>query len=150
MPETRPLAPDAVAVAGRLRYSVLRLARLLRQQDDSGLAPALVASLATIATGGPLTLGELAAQEQLSPPSITKVVVALEARGFVQRERDDADRRVCRVAVTARGRRQLEASRTRRTAWLATQLRDLSPDELERLAGALDVLERLTVARVAP
>jgi hypothetical protein len=48
------------------------------------------------------------------------------------------------VRVTARGRRQLEASRTRRTAWLATQLHGVAPAELAALADALPVLERLT------
>jgi len=135
---------DPVTVAGRLRYSAFRLARLLRQQDDSGHAPALLTALAVVDREGPLTLGELAAQEQVSPPTITKVVDALESRGFVERVRDESDRRVCRVRSTARGRRQLEASRTRRTAWLANQLRGLEPDDLERLAAALDVIEQLT------
>ena len=80
----------------------------------------------------------------MSPPTITKVVDALVAREFVERIPDENDRRVCRVRTTARGRRQLEASRTRRTAWLANQLRDLDAEELARLAGALEVIEQLT------
>jgi len=144
--------PDPVEVAGRLRYSAFRLARLLRQQDDSGFAPAILSALAIIDREGPLTLGALAAQEQVSPPTITKVVDALVAREFVERIPDESDRRVCRVRSTARGRRQLEASRTRRTAWLANQLRELDAEELERLAGALDVIEQLTKppGRVTP
>ena len=141
---TNPVDTDPVDVAARLRYSVFRLARLLRQQDDSGHAPAVLSALAIVDREGPLTLGELAAQEQLSPPTITKVVDTLVERGFVERIRDESDGRIRRVRATARGRRQLEASRTRRTAWLATQLRDLPPEELDRLAAALEVLERLT------
>ena len=131
--------------AGRLRFSVFRLSRLLRQQDDSPFAPAQIAALATIARDGPITLGALATQEQLTPPSITKVVVALEEAGLVERRRDESDRRVCRVVATAKGRRQLETSRTKRTAWLAKQLQALPADELARLTDALDVIERLTV-----
>lgn len=131
--------------AGRLRFSVFRLSRLLRQQDDSPFAPAQIAALATIAREGPITLGALATHEQLTPPSITKVVVALEDAGLVERRRDDTDRRVCRVVATAKGRRQLETSRTKRTAWLAKQLQALPADELARLTDALDVIERLTV-----
>jgi DNA-binding MarR family transcriptional regulator len=141
---------DPVAVAGRLRHSVFRMARLLRQQDDSGHAPALITALSVIDREGPLTLGALAAQEQVSPPTITRVVDALEARGFVERIRDAKDRRVWRVKATARGRRRLEASRTRRTEWLATQLRALPREDRERLAGALEVLEHLTAAPAAP
>jgi DNA-binding MarR family transcriptional regulator len=149
-PDTSLSAEHATEIAGRLRYSVFRLARLLRQQDDTGYAPALIAALATVEREGPMTLGELAAQEQLAPPTITKIVDTLVAHGFAERVRDDADRRVRRVRATARGRRQVDASRTRRTAWLATQLRDLSDDDLGRLAAALEVIERLTKPRRDP
>jgi DNA-binding MarR family transcriptional regulator len=135
---------DPVALAARLRPLVFRLGRILRQQDDSGLPPASLTALAVLDRAGPLTLGDLAAEEQVSPPTITKLVGTLEARGLVERVRDEHDRRVCRVRVTARGRRQLEASRTRRTAWLATQLHGVAPAELAALADALPVLERLT------
>jgi DNA-binding MarR family transcriptional regulator len=131
--------------AGRLRFSIFRLSRLLRQQDDSPFAPAQIAALATIAREGPITLGELATHEQLTPPSITKVVVALEEAGLVERRRDETDRRVCRVVTTAKGRRQLETSRTKRTVWLAKQLQALPPEDLARMTDALDVIERLTV-----
>lgn len=148
MPARTP-APTAEALtelAGRLRPTIFRLARLLRQQDDSGVAPALVSALATIDREGPLTLGDLAAREQLTPPSITKVVATLEEDGFVERVRDEHDRRVHYVAVTVKGRRLLQASRTRRTEWLATQLRELPAADIARLAGALEVLERLVTA----
>ena len=141
-----------VAVAGRLRQTVFRMARLLRQQDDSGYAPALLTALAVVDREGPLTLGELAAQEQVSPPTITKVVDTLERHGFVERIRDEHDRRVWRVKATTRGKRQLERSRTRRTEWLANQLRGVTDDDLERIVAALDVLEQFTAVplREAP
>jgi DNA-binding MarR family transcriptional regulator len=136
---------DPVEIAGRLRQSAFRLTRVLRQQDDSGHAPALLSALGVVDRVGPLTLGALAAQEQVSPPTITKTVDSLEARGFVDRIRDETDRRVWRVRVTARGHRELQVRRAQRTEWLATQLRRLSPDDLDRLGNALDVLERLTM-----
>ena len=137
-------APDPVEVAGALRFTALRLSRLLRQQDDSGLAPALTSALAVVERDGPLSLGELAATERVSPPTITKVAEKLEAKGLIERIRDDNDRRVSRVRTTPKGRRLLEATRVRRTAWLATQLRDLPPEDLERIADALHALERIT------
>jgi len=139
-------APDPVEVAGRLRLSSTRLARILRQQDQLGLTPTMTAALATIGREGPLTLGALAASEQVSPPTITRVVGKLEAAGLVRRRPDQADGRVTRVELSAAGRRQLDTGRTRRTAWLATRLRELPPEDLERLAEAADVLERLTSA----
>ena len=142
--ETPSTAVDPTVLAGRLRLSVTRLARLLRNQDDSGLSATLGAALATIAHSGPLTLGELAATEQVSPPSITKVVDKLEQRGLVSRRSDETDGRVCRVQLTAAGRRQFEGMRRRRTAWLATRLGELDPADLERLHAAADLLERLS------
>ena len=138
--------PDPVEIAGRLRLSTTRLARILRQQDQLGLTPTLTAALATIGREGPLTLGELAASEQVSPPTITRVVGKLEAAGLVRRRPDPADGRVSRVELSPAGRRQLEAGRTRRTAWLATRLRDLPPEDLARLQDAAGILERLTSA----
>jgi len=133
-------------LVGRLRYSVTRLARLLRQQDQSGLSPTTTAMLAAIGRDGPITLGELAAHEQVAPPTITKSVDKLESAGFVERLRDTADRRVCRVTLTTTGRKQLDTNRSRRTAWLARQLRALPDDDLATLAAAVEVLERLTLA----
>jgi DNA-binding MarR family transcriptional regulator len=137
---------DPVEVAGHLRMSVARLARLLRQQDESGLSPTLTAALVTISREGPLTLGRLAARERVAPPSITKVVGKLEDRGLVERRVDESDRRVTRVEISSAGRKQLEASRTRRTAWLATRLLDLSDDDVGRLVEVLPVLDALADA----
>jgi DNA-binding MarR family transcriptional regulator len=109
----------------------------------------MAATLATIAREGSLTLGELAAVEQVAPPTVTKVISKLEAKGLVDRIIDPADRRVCRVALSADGRKQVEENRSRRTAWLADRVAELSPEERERLTDAVDVLEHLTTARRA-
>jgi DNA-binding MarR family transcriptional regulator len=144
----RSTPPDDEFV-GRLRLSVTRLARLLRQQDQSGMTPTMAATLATIAREGSLTLGELAAAEQVAPPTVTKVISKLEAAGLVDRVVDPSDRRVSRVALSAAGRRQVAENRSRRTAWLADRVGELSAEERERLANAVDVIEHLTTARRA-
>ncbi len=144
-PTSAPLVSDdaVTEMAGRLRFSVARMARLLRQQDQSGFGPTLNAALSTVAEHGPLTLGELAAREQVAPPTITKVVEKLVANGLVARTPDAHDRRVARVAVTTKGERQLQTYRTRRTAWLVGRLHELDQDELVRLLAAVDVLETI-------
>src|SRR4051794_15765900 len=115
----------------RLRLVVARLARLLRQQDDSGLGPTLTAALSTVAKHGPLTLGDLAARERVAPPTITKVVDKMEAAGYVERRQHTVDRRVSLVAVTELGTSTLAALRDRRTAWLRTRLEELAPGDVE-------------------
>ncbi len=135
--------------AARLRMSVARLARLLRQQDHSGYGPTLIAALATISKQGPITLGDLAAQEQVAPPTITKVVEKLMTSGLVARTTDASDRRVSRVAVTRKGTKQLDVYRTRRTEWLAERLNSLTDEERQRLDAALGVLETIVEVPVA-
>ena len=130
--------------AGRLRISVARLARLLRRQNVDSLGATLDAALASLDREGPLTLGELAAIEQIAPPSVTRIATKLEDAGLVVRRFDGNDRRVCRLELTEDGRRHVIDNRSRRHAWLAGQLEHLSPEELAALEQALDVLERLS------
>ena len=136
-------ATDRALLAGRLRLAVTRLNRRLRAQADSGLSPSAQSALATIAHHGSLSLGELAAHEGVRPPSITTTVGGLESLGLVVRGQDAADRRVSRVAVTARGRLRLQRDRSRKTAYLASRLATLGDDELATLERAAGILERL-------
>ncbi|MGH9037284.1 MAG: MarR family winged helix-turn-helix transcriptional regulator [Acidimicrobiia bacterium] len=148
--ESTGTAQDTAELAGRLRLAVTRLARQMRQQTDTGLSPTMLATLATVESTGPLTLGDLALREQVAPPTITRAVTALEADGLVVRRVDPTDRRVARVEVTPAGRRLLERARTRKNAWLARRLRGFPPEDVERLAEAVDALERLAGSPEAP
>jgi DNA-binding MarR family transcriptional regulator len=130
-------------VADRLGMAITRLARQLRQQAGDDLTPTMRAAVGTIARSGPLTLGELAAIEQVAPPTITKVVGKLEDRGLVERETDPSDRRITRVVLSDRGERWLEADRRRRHEWLADRIDALDAGERQRLLSAIDALETL-------
>ena len=130
-------------IAARLRLSATRLARRLRQESGSGLTPSQLSALAAVHNHGPLTLGELADQERVAPPSITKCVAKLEADDLVIRSADPTDGRVTRVSVTKAGRALVAETRRRKTAWLTARIADLEPAEQARLAEALDVLDVL-------
>lgn len=132
-----------LVLANTLRPSIARLARRLRQQDHTGLGPTMTATLASIAKHGGPTHGELAAIEQVSPPTITAVVDKLERLGLVTRETDAVDRRVTRVRATPSGIDQLDEVRNRRTSWLAFRLTALTDEERRRLADAAEVLAKL-------
>jgi DNA-binding MarR family transcriptional regulator len=142
-----PAAGDAAfddpELAARLRLLVNRLARRLRAQALGDLSPSLTSALVSIEQQAPITLGQLAACERVTPPSVTRMVVKLERLGLVLREADPADRRVSRVSLTAEGRRMVQRSRTRKTAFLARQLRKLEESELAVVREALPLLERL-------
>ncbi len=139
-----PASPDTRAdLATRLRLAVTRLARRLRQQTESRISPTQQSALATIERQGPLTLGELAAVEQVQPPTITAAVGRLQEQGLVTRMSDIADRRVTRVEITPAGSRLLEASRSRKNAYLALRLRSLSASDRATLEAAAGILEGL-------
>lgn len=141
-------APSAalVADAERLRLASTRLARILRQETHTGLTPTQVAALATLQRHGPVPVGFLADAEQITAPTATKVVDKLARAGLVERRPHPDDRRVSLVTVTEAGHDLLAATRRHKTAWLATRLAGLDPDDRRRLLDAVDVLE----AVVAP
>jgi DNA-binding MarR family transcriptional regulator len=141
--EPSPGLQDDTELAAHLRLVIMRLARQVRSQTVAGLSPSLISALVTIERKGPVTLGQLAALERVKPPSVTRMVAALELAGLVRREPDPADRRVARLSVTADGKRTVLRSRTRKTAYLARRLRELDDAELASLRQALPVLERI-------
>lgn len=130
-------------VAARLRLSVTRLARRLRQEAGTGRSPGQLSALAAVHSHGPLTLGALAEHERVTPPSMTSIVAKLEADGLVRRSPDAGDRRVVLASVTPAGRQLVEDSRRRKTTWLTGRVAALTADEQTRLADALDVLDSL-------
>ena len=130
-------------LAARLRLSVTRLARRLRQKSDVEATASQISALATIERLGPLTIGELSAAERVQPPSMTRIVAGLEDLDLIQRETDERDRRVARVRVSSLGQGLLERSRSKKNAYLAARLGSLSDEERAALARAADILERL-------
>jgi DNA-binding MarR family transcriptional regulator len=140
-------AAETTELADRLHSAALHLMRRLRREDDaSGLPAPQLSALSVIVFGGPITLGALAAAEQVRPPTITKLVTTLERDGLVVREADPDDRRIVRVRATARGRRLLHDGRERRVASLAASLAALPVKEREALARVVPILERIARA----
>jgi DNA-binding MarR family transcriptional regulator len=130
--------------ADRLHSAAIHLLRRLRREDTAtGLAPARLSALSVLVFGGPMNLTALAAAEQVQPPTMTKVVQALEREGLVRREADAADRRGSTLMATARGRRILEDGRRRRVTRLAQELQALPPRDRAALERAAAILERL-------
>ncbi len=136
-------------IADRLHSAAIHLLRRLRPEDEaSGLTAPRLSALSVIVFAGPITIGDLAAAEQVRPPTISRLVKELERDGLVTRDRDPEDGRVQRLRATARGRRTLEDGRRRRVAKLAADLARLPAAERRLLARAADSLEKLS--RPAP
>ncbi|WP_106243558.1 MarR family winged helix-turn-helix transcriptional regulator [Allonocardiopsis opalescens] len=123
----------------------MRLARRLRaQRSDTSLSLTQLAALAALDRRGQMTPTELAQHEKVQPPSMTRVIAALEERGLVRRTPHPTDRRQQLVELTTDGRRLLAADRRRREAWLSLRLRELTPQERETLRQASLILDRLS------
>jgi DNA-binding MarR family transcriptional regulator len=130
-------------VAGRLRIAINRLQRRLRQQSLGGLSPAQASALGTVHRHGSPTLGELAALEQVQPPTMTRIVANLADAGMVTREADDHDRRSARVRLTPAGAQALERMRTLKNAFLLRRLGELGSEEQRRASELVQLLEHL-------
>jgi DNA-binding MarR family transcriptional regulator len=146
MSANRELSPALLAHG--LRPSVMRLARRLRQmRDDSvGLNSNQLSAMSVLLNSGDLLMGELAAAEKMQPPSMTRIINGLEARGFVARRPHPDDRRQCLVTLSDEGRKILLANRRRRDEWLAIRIAQLAPAEREVLREAIEILEKVNSA----
>jgi len=136
---------DDTELASRLRLSVTRLARRLRQHAgaEAEVTPSQLAALSSVERLGPITLGDLAAVERVQPPTMTRIVAGLEDAGLVTRRVDERDRRIARVQTTVAGRRFLDRSRGRKDAFLAARIRTLDAEDRAVLARAATLLEKL-------
>ncbi len=139
----RASTADTTELASRLRLVVYRFRRLLRRQAGGDLTPSQASALSSVERLGPLTLGELSAVENVRPPTLTKVVAALEEQGLVARHTDPHDRRVARVEVTPDGARLLAETRSRTDTYLAARLAALPAEELAALRRAVTTLEHI-------
>jgi len=131
-------------LAATLRGAVMRFnRRLRRERPDSGLTLTQLSALASLYTAGAMTPRELADSERVQPPSMTRIVAALEERGLVQRSAHPTDRRQVILAPTEAGAGIIRESRRVREAWLAKQLAGLTPAERATLREAAGILDRM-------
>jgi DNA-binding MarR family transcriptional regulator len=135
---------DTLTIADRLRPVLLRVGRELRREARQvGVSPEQVALLVGIKYSPGIGVRELAARERVTPPALSNHVDRLERDGLVSRTPDASDRRRVGLTLTDEGQRVLRRVRSRRTAWLATRLRGLSPEELDAVDAAIEPLSRL-------
>jgi DNA-binding MarR family transcriptional regulator len=134
--------PDRALVAQRLTSMTLHmLRRLARDEQVTGIRPARLSALATLAVDGPTTLGGLARRERVTPPSMTRLVQALESDGYVERLPSATDGRQVGVRITAAGERFLAERGQARADAVAGWLRGLEDDQLRVVDAAVELLE---------
>ncbi len=148
--QVQPGSPE-LQTADLLHSAAIHLLRRLRDEDEgAGLSAPRLSALSVIVFAGPITMGDLAAAEQVQPPTISRLVKDLERDGLVARVSDPDDGRVQRVKATAKGRRLLDEGRRRRVERLAADLAELPTKDRQLLSRAAEVLRRLTLPRDHP
>lgn len=136
---------DPVAVADALHSAAVHLLRRVRQEDErTGVSPGRLSALSVLVFGGPMRLTDLARAEQVKPPTMTRIVAALEDQGLVRRRAATDDARATILEATSRGTKVLKEGRRRRVGRLARALKGLSAEELELLARAAVLAERVS------
>jgi DNA-binding MarR family transcriptional regulator len=138
-------AVNLTELAAQLRHGVGRLARRLRREGSApgGSQPQLSA-LTAIDRHGTMTMGTLAAHEQVQPPTMTTIVASLLVEGLVTRTPDPLDRRIAWLVVTPEGRKLLSRRRRNMDAFLVGRLRALPPEDVATLGRAAEIIAELT------
>ncbi len=135
-------------VADRLHSAAIHLLRTLRKTDTAtGISPARLSALSVLVFGGPRSLRELAEAEQVTAPTMSRIVAGLESDGYVSRRVDRHDQRVIQLRATVKGKAALERGRRLRIESLANLLQSASKDELATLSQAARLIEEAVAAQ---
>jgi DNA-binding MarR family transcriptional regulator len=130
-------------IADRLHSAAIHLLRRARRTDPlTGVSPAQLSALSVLMSG-PKTLGDLAAAEQVRPPTMSRLVSEMQRAGVARKVTDRQDARVIRVHATPKGLRALSRGRSMRIEAIAGLISELEPDQLGTIERAVRAIEKL-------
>src|ERR1700741_3970588 len=140
---TRDASPHAVADA--LHSAAIHLLRKVRKEDHrTGITPSRLSALSVLVFGGPMRVTDLARAEHVKPPTMTRIVAALESDRLATRTSNAADGRSARIEATRRGARLMQAGRKRRVARLGEALKGRRYRDLAGLVRAAAIIETVS------
>jgi DNA-binding MarR family transcriptional regulator len=125
-----------------LRFTLQRLARDIRRHRGAGLSDSQLAILFHLKHSECFP-AELAARENITPPSVNRTLNGLEAGGLVERRPAADDARRVRVRLTPAGLAAVAETRRLRDEWFSRRLARLSDDERASLDAIVPLLRRL-------
>jgi len=141
------ISQDSQIVADEIHSAAIHLLRKLRREDSkSGLNSPRLSALSVVVFGGPVTLGNLAAAEQVRPPTMTRIVDALAELRLVTKTRNAEDARSTNITATPAGRKLLMRGRERRVRALATHIAALNSQQRTTLKNAANILKQVIAA----
>ena len=133
----------AIDVAFQLNSVAIHLVRRARSVDQQlGVPPGQLSALSVLAFGGERTVAELAAAEQVTSPTMTRIVDGLERAGLAKRHAHPDDRRATLVRATSKGRRVMERGRRNRVELIARLIEGMSAEDLAAVERATTALAR--------
>jgi DNA-binding MarR family transcriptional regulator len=142
--QMKKIDKDAVELADALHSAAIHLLRRIRSEDRaSGVGPAQLSALSVLVFGGRMSLGDLAAAEQIKPPTMVRIVQALSEQCLATTRADKDDRRRLVISATARGRELMHRARQRRVRALAELIAGVSVKEQEQLREAVGTIRQL-------
>lgn len=133
--------PTESDLGAELELRVSGLWRALTREAPSDLSHTAASVLASLAVDGPQRVTTLAAREHVAQPSMTILLQRLERRGLLLRQPDPADKRACRLAITAAGEQVLRDRARARSQWLNARMKSLQPDQRALIVRALEHLD---------
>ena len=133
-----------VSTARDLNSAAIHLLRGMRAADRaSGLTPARLSALSVLVFGGPTSLGGLAATEDVSSPTMTRIVDGLVGLGLATRTAHPDSARQVLVSATPEGERLMTRAAERRFALIVSALAELDPVRREQAVLAAPALREL-------
>ena len=134
-------------IASGLNSTAIHLIRRLRRQDSKlKVGPARLSALSVLVFGGPCSLSALAGYEQVTSPTMSRIVSGLEQNGLARRKQAPDDARALQIVATARGKKLMLRGQKARIESLVADLASLSEVELECLNDAVLILRKMESA----
>ncbi len=131
-------------MADALHSAAIRLLRGLRKEDAvAGVTGAQLSVLSVLVFAGRQSVSALARAEQVSLPTMSRLLTEMERRGLVARTSESPDRRTAWVDVTEAGRALLLEGREKRLAKLVGWLEGLTAPERDLLHRSAKLMLRL-------
>lgn len=133
-------------LANDLRLACQRIARRVRFESTSAVAPHQFSVLVQLHRLGPQTPTQLAAHDRVSAPSMTRTVNCLADEGLVKRSPHPDDGRQVLVSNTEKGAAVVRETIAHRDTWMLEHLEGMTPDQLALLRQAADLLLEVSEA----
>lgn len=113
----------------------------IQREFSVPLSHAMVMGL--LADNGPMNISEISRNLGVAKPNITPLIDKLTAEGFVERQRDEIDRRIVNVSLCPEGAEILTQIRKKVNTLVASWATPLTADELKELDGSLQTIYKL-------